>query len=65
MHLQAMLDAAVTRTQWKVEMLSIFQLRDRGTNSTDREQQFGLLRQDGTQKPAYPIVRGAMQLYRG
>ena len=41
-------NAVVTRPDWKVEMLSVFQLRDRGTNSSDRELQFGLLRQDGT-----------------
>jgi hypothetical protein len=46
-------------------MLLFFQLRDRGTESPDREVQFGLLRQDGTPKPAYPIVREAMQRYRG
>jgi len=64
-HLNAMLTAAVTRTQWKVEMVSFFQLLDRGTNSGDRELQFGLLRQNGTQKPSYPIIRGAIQQYRG
>jgi hypothetical protein len=64
-HLDAMLDAAVERTEWKIEMLSIFQLRDRGTNSSDREKQFGLLRQNGTPKPSYSIVREAMQLHRG
>jgi hypothetical protein len=64
-HLQAMLDAVISRSDWGVEMLSVFQLRDRGTGSGDREEQFGLLREDGTPKPAYSIVRGAMQQYRG
>ena len=39
--------------------------RDRGTESTDREEQFGLLREDDTPKPAYSILRAAMQQYRG
>jgi Bacterial Ig domain len=64
-HLQAMLNAAITRAEWKVEMMSVFQLLDRGTNSSDRELQFGLLRQNGSQKPSYAIVRGLMQQYRG
>ncbi len=64
-HLQKMLNAAVTRTEWKVEMVSFFQLLDRGTNSSDRELQFGLLRQNGTQKPSYSIIRSGMQQFRG
>ena len=64
-HLQKMLNAAISRTDWNIDMLSIFQLRDWGTNSSDREAQFGLLRQNGTQKPAYSIIRSAMQQYRG
>ncbi|HEX3172586.1 MAG TPA: glycosyl hydrolase, partial [Solirubrobacterales bacterium] len=63
-HLNEMLTAAITRSEWKVEMVSIFQLLDRGTNSTDRELQFGLLRQNGTQKPSYAIVQSRMQQYR-
>jgi hypothetical protein len=63
-HLRAMIEAVVTRSEWKVGLLSLFQLIDRGTNSSDRELQFGLLREDGTPKPAYEIVRAAMQLYR-
>ncbi len=59
-HLGAMIDAVVARDAWDVAMLSIFQLRDRGAGSSDRELQFGLLRQDGTAKPAYAIVRAAM-----
>ncbi|HEX5988984.1 MAG TPA: hypothetical protein VFY75_02060 [Solirubrobacterales bacterium] len=64
-HLQQMLDAIVTRSDWGVKMISVFQLRDRGTDSGDRERQFGLIRQDGTEKPAYPIVESAMAAYRG
>jgi outer membrane biosynthesis protein TonB len=63
-HLRAMIEAVVTHTEWKVGLLSLFQLIDRGTGSGDRELQFGLLREDGTPKPAYEIVRAAMQLYR-
>jgi hypothetical protein len=64
-HLQKMLNAAITRSEWKIEMVSFFQLLDRGTSSSDRELQFGLLRQNGTEKPSYSIVRGGMQQYRG
>jgi hypothetical protein len=64
-HLKSVLDAAVNRPAWKVEMVSVFQLLDRGTASGNRELQFGLLRQNGTPKPSYAIVREAMQQYRG
>jgi hypothetical protein len=64
-HLQAMLNAAIARTEWKIEMVSVFQLLDRGTGSSDREHGFGLLREDGSQKPSYSLVRGLMQQYRG
>ena len=64
-HLQEMLEAVVTRDEWGVKMLSVFQLRDRGTGSADRELQFGLLRQDGNPKPSYSVVHAAMQQYRG
>ncbi|HEX5927945.1 MAG TPA: hypothetical protein VFY48_00975 [Solirubrobacterales bacterium] len=63
-HLEKMIDAVLAHPEWKVALLSVFQLLDRGTDSTDRELQFGLLREDGTPKPAYAIVRAAMQLYR-
>jgi hypothetical protein len=63
--LAAMIDAVTSNPDWKVEMLSVFQLLDRGTDSSERELQFGLLREDGTPKPAYEIVRAAMQRYRG
>ncbi|HEX5927944.1 MAG TPA: Ig-like domain-containing protein [Solirubrobacterales bacterium] len=64
-HLQKMLNAVITRDYWNVEMISVFQLLDRGTNSSDREHGFGILRQNGTQKPVYSFVRGLMQTYRG
>jgi hypothetical protein len=64
-HLQEMIDATVAHPDWGVKMLSVFQLRDRGTGSGDRELQFGLLRQDGSPKPSYEIVHTAMQQYRG
>jgi Big-like domain-containing protein len=64
-HLKEMIEAAITRPEWKIEMVSVFQLLDRGTGSTDRELQFGLLRQDGTPKPSYSIVRQFAQEYRG
>ncbi len=64
-HLQEMLNAVITRKAWGVELFAVFQLRDRGTGSSDREEQFGLLREDGTPKPVYSIVRDAMAQYRG
>jgi Bacterial Ig domain len=64
-HLKEMLEAAVNRPELKIQMLCVFQLQDRGTNSTNRELQFGVLRQNGTQKPSYPIVQGYLQKYRG
>jgi hypothetical protein len=64
-HLRQMLEAAVNRPDWGIKMVSVFQLIDRGTNTSDRELGFGLLREDGSPKPAYELVRGAMQQYRG
>jgi hypothetical protein len=64
-HLKEMLEAAVNRPEWKIQMLCLFQLQDRGTNSADRELQFGILRQNGTQKPSYSIVQSYIQKYRG
>jgi hypothetical protein len=64
-HLQEMVEAVVNHPEWGVEMLDVFQLIDRGTGSTDRELQFGLLRQNGTPKPSYPIVHEAIERYRG
>ena len=64
-HLQAMLKGVLTHPEWGVKMISFFQLHDWATNSTDREQQFGLLKQNGAPKPAYSIVESAMQQYRG
>jgi hypothetical protein len=64
-HLAEMIAAIVSHPEWKVEMLSVYQLIDRGTNSGQRELQFGLLREDGMPKPAYAIVQAAVQNYRG
>jgi hypothetical protein len=64
-HLQAMLAAVTSRPDWGVELLSLFQLHDWATASTNREQQFGLLRHDGTPKPSYAIVEAAVEAYRG
>jgi hypothetical protein len=64
-HLKEMLEAALLRPEWNIGMVSVFQLIDRGTNSTNRELQFGLLRQNGTAKPSYSFVRELMQKYRG
>jgi hypothetical protein len=64
-HLQEMIAAIVARPDWGVKLLSVFQLRDRGTDSGDRELQFGMLRQDGSPKPSYGVVQAAMQQFRG
>ncbi|HKO38673.1 MAG TPA: glycosyl hydrolase [Solirubrobacterales bacterium] len=63
-HLRQMLVAVLLNPEWQVEMLSFFQLRDRGTGSGDRELQFGLLREDGSPKPAYELARAAVQAFR-
>jgi Glycosyl hydrolase catalytic core len=63
-HLRQMLVAILFHPEWKVEMLSVFQLRDRGTASGDRELQFGLLREDGSPKPSYGLIEAAMRLFR-
>ncbi|HEX6689149.1 MAG TPA: hypothetical protein VF085_10865 [Solirubrobacterales bacterium] len=63
--LAAMIDAVTSYPDWKVEMLSIFQLIDRGTDTGERELQFGLLREDGSPKPSYEVVRDAMRSQRG
>jgi hypothetical protein len=64
-HLQEMIAAAASHPQWGIEMLSVFQLRDRGSGSGDRERQFGLLREDGSEKPSYAVVQAAARQYRG
>ncbi|MBK5218769.1 MAG: hypothetical protein JJE35_03135 [Thermoleophilia bacterium] len=48
------------RPEMRIELLSVYQLIDRGTESDDRELQFGLLRQNGSQKAAYGVVRAAI-----
>jgi hypothetical protein len=58
--LAAMIDAVSSNSGWKVEMISIFQLIDRGTDTGERELHFGLLREDGSPKPSYDVVRDAM-----
>jgi hypothetical protein len=63
-HLREMIRAVRSRPDWNVGLLSVFQLVDRGTESEDRELQFGLLRENGSKKPSYAIVRRAMQLHR-
>jgi hypothetical protein len=64
-HLEEMIEAAATRTDWGVELLCLYQLHDWSTDSSSREEQFGLLQEDGTAKPAYSVARAAMQQYRG
>jgi hypothetical protein len=64
-HIREMIEAVASHKDWGVELLSLYQLHDWSTDSSSREQQFGLLQQDGTPKPAYAIARAAMQQYRG
>ena len=64
-HIREMIEAVVSHRDWGVELLSLYQLHDWSTDSSSREQQFGLLQQNGTPKPAYAIARAAMQQYRG
>ena len=63
-HLQKILNAAITRDRLEDRPdLRLPAARPR-PNSSDREHGFGLLRYDGTQKPAYSMVRALMQQYR-
>jgi hypothetical protein len=64
-HISEMIQAVTNHPDWGVELLCLYQLHDWSTNSSNREEQFGLLNQDGTPKPAYAIARAAMQQYRG
>jgi hypothetical protein len=64
-HIEKMIEAAITRREWGVELLCLYQLHDWSTDSGSREEQFGLLQEDGTPKPAYAIAHSAMQQYRG
>jgi len=64
-HLQTMIDAAVSRDDWGVELLCLYQLHDWSADSSSREEQFGILQEDGTPKAAYSTAREAMQQYRG
>jgi len=60
-----LLNGVLTHPEWGVEMISFFQLHDWASESSEREEQFGILRQDGSAKPAYPIVQSAMAKYAG
>jgi hypothetical protein len=64
-HLSEMIGEVAGNPEWGVKMLLLYQLRDRGSASGQRELQFGLLRQDGSPKPAYSVVQGAVQQFRG
>lgn len=62
--LAQLIDAAATRRELGIELVTVYQLQDRGTNSKQRELQFGIVRQDGTFKPAWDALRARMQRYR-
>lgn len=42
-----------------VDKLFVYSLLDRGTDVSDREQNFGVLAHDGTAKPAWDVLRTA------
>jgi len=63
-HLWEILTGIISHPEWGVKTFTVFQLRDRGTESSNRELQFGLLREDGSRKPAYGLVRLAVRLSR-
>lgn len=50
-------EAGITRTY-------LYELIDEGTSSADREQRFGLLRADGSEKPAYVALRNLIAVLR-
>lgn len=58
-HLSQMI-AFCRRPELGIALLSIYQLIDRGTRSGDRELEFGLLRQNGSRKPSWAVVRKAL-----
>jgi hypothetical protein len=64
-HIQTLLNGILAHPEWGVEMISFFQLHDWSSGSTEREEGFGILRADGTPKPAYPIVQAAIHRYTG
>jgi hypothetical protein len=64
-HIREMIEAVVEHRQWKVSLLMIYQLIDRGEESGEQQLEFGLLREDGQPKPAFPIVYEAASRYRG
>lgn len=64
-HIREVIEAVVNRPDWGVELLCLYQLHDWATASSSREQEFGLLREDGTHKEAYGVAHEAMQQYRG
>lgn len=63
-HLQEMIQGVVNHPEWGVGMLLLFQLNDYAP-AGNREGNFGLLRINGTPKPAYAIVKEAVTVYRG
>ena len=64
-HIQQMIEAAASHREWGVELLCLYQLHDWGKDSGSREEQFGLLQENGTPKAAYSVAESAMQQYRG
>ncbi|MBA3304647.1 MAG: cellulase family glycosylhydrolase, partial [Thermoleophilaceae bacterium] len=51
----------IARDRWDfVESISVYNLRNKGTNPTDRETQMGLVHRDFTPKPAYWAFRDVL-----
>jgi hypothetical protein len=59
-----LIDTAAKRSDLRIGLIIVYQLEDRGTNSSDRELQFGIVREDGSRKPAWRVVRARMRRYR-
>ncbi len=55
----------IARTFSFVKAALVYNLRNKGTDPTDREDQFGLLNRDFSPKPAFATFREAMALYSG
>jgi hypothetical protein len=62
--LAQLIDTAAARRDVGIELVTVYQLQDRGTHSKDRELQFGTVGEDGSFKPAWDAVRAWVRRYR-
>ncbi|HEX8065101.1 MAG TPA: cellulase family glycosylhydrolase [Thermoleophilaceae bacterium] len=56
---------AIARKWGYVKAAILYNLRNKGTDPTDRESQFGILDRDFSPKPAWAAFKGAMAAYGG